>query len=640
MLQTCVQCKKAPAKWQEKENPKIVYCSNNCQKMYHTCPTGLKIFDNKNELIFDDDDIVGLESNDGIRIKITKEQAKEMNTIKDALEDSGPDDYIPLTTITGEILLLLEKFIKNKKLLTSNYEDNKFLSLLSAANYLDFESLLLYLMPEWVNTRPFPGANDLKGLISKALFFYEGNFAPFFAQFDPAAEYTQLRNLFIPFSNRTIELAARHGHLNVVDRLLENWRINPSNNQDAAFIEAAQHGHLNVVDRLLQDRRVNPSSQNNRALSLPNLHEPIAIRILQDSRIDPVAGDNIVVITAARYGQFPLFQRLLQIPGVDPTAKNNLAIRFASANGHFKIVQRLLMERNVDPTADDNAAIQMASENNHTDVVRLLLNNKRVDPTANDNYAIRWASQKGHTEVVKLLLNDGRADPAAKNNYAIRTASEYGRTEVVRLLLNDKHVDPVADNNYAIRKASEYGRTEIVRLLLNDRRADPAADNNYAIRRASEKGRTEIVRLLLNDGRADPAAKNNYAIRTASEYGRTEIVRLLLNDRRADPTAEDNAAIRTASQNGHPEVVRLLLEDDRIDPTGLLEYSFNYPVILLTKLLLEHKCANSEDLKRLIDENKRTNKVRDIDKEFEDLYREFSEREKSPGTGEKRPRKY
>src|SRR3990172_12409974 len=67
--------------------------------------------------------------------------------------------------------------------------------------------------------------------------------------FDPSAD-----------DNYAIRKASYHGHLNVVNRLLEDDRVDPSANDNYAIRWASNNGHLNVVNRLLEDNRVDPSA--------------------------------------------------------------------------------------------------------------------------------------------------------------------------------------------------------------------------------------------------------------------------------------------------------------------------------------------------------------------------------------------
>ena len=53
-----------------------------------------------------------------------------------------------------------------------------------------------------------------------------------------------------------IELACLHGHLPVLERLLQDTRLDPSSNDNTAILWAESKGHFHICKRLLQDHRV------------------------------------------------------------------------------------------------------------------------------------------------------------------------------------------------------------------------------------------------------------------------------------------------------------------------------------------------------------------------------------------------
>ncbi len=52
----------------------------------------------------------------------------------------------------------------------------------------------------------------------------------------------------------------------MADRLLQDPRIDPSDQENKAILWASNDGHLNVLNRLLLDERVDPSAQENQAI--------------------------------------------------------------------------------------------------------------------------------------------------------------------------------------------------------------------------------------------------------------------------------------------------------------------------------------------------------------------------------------
>jgi len=56
--------------------------------------------------------------------------------------------------------------------------------------------------------------------------------------------------------------------INNIKSLLNDKRIDPSDENNLAFILASDKGHFDIVKLLLKDKRVNPSDRNNWAIQL------------------------------------------------------------------------------------------------------------------------------------------------------------------------------------------------------------------------------------------------------------------------------------------------------------------------------------------------------------------------------------
>ncbi len=84
-----------------------------------------------------------------------------------------------------------------------------------------------------------------------------------------------------------IILASLYGHIAIVNRLLQDNRVDPGDGDNYAIIIASQKGYLTVVNRLLQDKRVNPTDLNNAAISEANHngHLEIVKILLKDRRV-------------------------------------------------------------------------------------------------------------------------------------------------------------------------------------------------------------------------------------------------------------------------------------------------------------------------------------------------------------------
>lgn len=347
------------------------------------------------------------------------------------------------------------------------------------------------------------------------------------------------------------------------------------------FIRASQNGNITVVNRLLDDRRVDPS-----------------------------ADDNYAIAVASQAGHIAVVNRLLDDARVDPSADNNFAIRAASLNGHTPVVARLLADPRVDPSADNNFAIRFAAQNGHAPVVDRLLSEPRVEPRVNRNNIIKVASQNGHAAVVERLLSDERIDPSVDGNIAIKIASQYGHAPVVELLLSDPRVDPSVDDNTPIKVASQAGYIAVVTRLLADPRVDPSADNNYAIIFAAQNGHADVVKRLLADPRVDPSVDDNIAIKLASQHDHAPVVKRLLeyiklHDPEQYDTIKEELLMEAVKRNASGENIDVLFTDRNAVPDILERFNANhvarnYPNIhnihKLSRPRSSQECQNSYDV--------------------------------------------
>jgi ankyrin repeat protein len=154
-----------------------------------------------------------------------------------------------------------------------------------------------------------------------------------------------------------------------------NWFLRNINNEPEnllliahkqnAFILAYEYGYHEVVKLLLQDPRVNPSDNSNSA-----------IRYASDK------------------GYLEIVKLLLQDPRVDPSDDGNQAIRWASYYGHLEVVKLLLKDSRVDPLADSNSAIINSCNRGHHEVVKLLLQDPRVKNTLSKEEIKKYENSK------------------------------------------------------------------------------------------------------------------------------------------------------------------------------------------------------------------------------------------------------
>eukprot|EP01118_Nematostelium_gracile_P008572 TRINITY_DN2838_c0_g1_i1.p2 TRINITY_DN2838_c0_g1~~TRINITY_DN2838_c0_g1_i1.p2 ORF type:complete len:323 (-),score=81.90 TRINITY_DN2838_c0_g1_i1:33-1001(-) len=169
-------------------------------------------------------------------------------------------------------------------------------------------------------------------------------------------------------------------------------KLDPSIRNNALLVWACSHGHMELVEILLQDERVSPSG--------------------------------FPFIVAAEHGRMDIVEKLIQDKRVDPTVDHNQALQRAAKNGHLQIVDRLLQDKRVDPTSRRNLAIRWASQKVHIDVINRLLEDDRVDPVYR-TYAIRIACAYGfgNKDIEKLKGKDITPNVTEQQHRRSRTNS-------------------------------------------------------------------------------------------------------------------------------------------------------------------------------------------------------------------------
>lgn len=215
-------------------------------------------------------------------------------------------------------------------------------------------------------------------------------------------------------------------------------RLNPGGHYygEYAIKNASYNGHLEIVEILLQDKRVEPSARKN-PIEIPPYSSYLEIFA---NRIE--ASWDTAVLNALNCGHLEVVNKLLDDTRVDLEDRNH-AVVVASETGYLEILNRLLQDERVDPSGErsNNLAIRRAATNGHLEVVNRLLEDDRVDPSAGNNQAIKQAAINGHLEVVNRLLQDKRVDPRGERNKAIMLAAKKGYLEIVNSLVQHEKVN-------------------------------------------------------------------------------------------------------------------------------------------------------------------------------------------------------
>jgi len=164
--------------------------------------------------------------------------------------------------------------------------------------------------------------------------------------------------------------AIRNNEFEKVNELLHV--CDPSLNDNEAIKVAAELGHMNIVEILIKDPRVNPAGQTNYAIrwAAKNGHTNTVVVLMNDTRVNPADMHNWAITLAAYSGHTNTVATLMKDTRVNPADQNNDAIRWAAHYGHTNTVKVLLNDNRVDPKiaiihANETVAKQIIQSKKH-----------------------------------------------------------------------------------------------------------------------------------------------------------------------------------------------------------------------------------------------------------------------------------
>lgn len=106
--------------------------------------------------------------------------------------------------------------------------------------------------------------------------------------------------------------------------------------------------------------------------------EQVVLKLLQDERVDPTIFGFWPMRWACMHGYLDIVEKLLKDLRLRPVESLFSCLQLASEYGHLHIVHRLLEDDRIDPTECENAAITIASRNGHVEIVKRLLKDVRI----------------------------------------------------------------------------------------------------------------------------------------------------------------------------------------------------------------------------------------------------------------------
>lgn len=335
----------------------------------------------------------------------------------------------------------------------------------------------------------------------------------------PMLRYMTIYNLLQSIEYNFLKCIAT-GNLNHLEILL-NY-VDPSIDGNRAIIIATRCKFPNILERLLKDHRIDPSDVNifpkltDISSSMGDL-DTLKI-LLNDPRLNSIDNYKFSLEIAASTGRVEvvnfLLSRLYQMIDKDTSLKNTVynAFRCSVSKGHVDIVKTIIDNEYYIPKDIIHNAMLTACIKGYELILQELLKIKNIDPSFQKNECIIKASSEGNYEVVKILLHHPKVNPAARHNLALKLACSNGRDHVVEILLKDNRVDlnDRTDGYSALMHATINNKFNTVKLLLNNKEMDPT--DYEALDISISKKYFDISKLILNDDRTNLAVYTNERI--------------------------------------------------------------------------------------------------------------------------------
>lgn len=321
-----------------------------------------------------------------------------------------------------------------------------------------------------------------------------------------------------PFCTSLLLSACEIGDIDMIDRLFRMYpNLDPSFDGNHCIIYASTNGHLEIVDRLLQDPRVDPTVNDNKPIvsACENDHAKVVERLLQDSRVDPNVSNDLPLREACSNGHLEVVRLLFSNKKVQPMMGWNYWVGRVIEQGYLDIAEWMFQDARIStvPYNDiPNECMKNACMNNKIAQVKRMLQDPRVDPTINDNLPLRKAVNHGNHKVTELLLQDPRVDPSSISEDLLFNPCYYWWPRTLDALLNDPRINPSVNDFNPILTAFKRRHNkadncekhiQIVNRLLRDPRVDPSLDDNEALILAY-KSNCKAIKRILQDPRVDP----------------------------------------------------------------------------------------------------------------------------------------
>jgi len=408
-----------------------------------------------------------------------------------------------------------------------------------------------------------------------------------------------------PLSPKRLVLAARYGHADVVQFLLDNSvDVNTRDSREyTALIAAAEGGYHDVVKKLIAaDADVNAKTLSGLTAIMAaaaNGDTLTMTALLQaDANVDDLNNaSESPLFYAVRNGHLEAARMLLD-SGANPNRQNTQAISSPTSgytplmhvadhgqdmtDANWEGLASLLLTKGARPNQRNQrgeSALSIAQRRSDASLERILqqagARMERAYTSLSVDAALIKAARLGDIEKIETLTDQG-TNPNIRNRAGITPLlaatfnNHLGAVEVLVAKGADVNLVPFGLKKYAFAASAAS--------LKDHELMESASKGDAALLVAVRKGHAKIVEFLIASG-ADVSSANrrgDMPIFVAATAGRADIVSMLLTSGVATDTLEierltvsmtnaleamgRNTPLITAAQAGHRDVVQVLLK--------------------------------------------------------------------------------
>ena len=383
-------------------------------------------------------------------------------------------------------------------------------------------------------------------------------------------------------SSRALGLAARHGHMGLVQELIHESDMegiktdgapnidvtsNPDEASDADISSpldiAALRGHTAIIGALLEagvsPRSVNTSGDTPFSLAVKGGQLAALKQLLSihDSVTLADSTKSSLLHLAARRGHLEIVRELIRI-GADPNAvgkDGSTPLILAAEGGHVVLVRELINKFEADVRATNDArscAVHVAAANGHIRVIEHLCMHES-DLNAKDkrgSQPIHLAAEGGHLEVTKILLDNGVLSNTidGRRFTPLHLATRGGHLEIVQVLLKDPN--NIIRSSSGLESQGRVGTGGLEDSAENESKDHGASEENDD---ASTSNSSESYDSDEDLPKMDEAVSNESVDAPYNPYQNRSNLSKSQNE-------DEATSMHSAAKRGYVEIVRELLK--------------------------------------------------------------------------------